>query len=187
MTDYVKNNSNNTPAGVGTDQSMDWNDTLENDGKEFIILPEGDYNFIVTGFERGRFPGSAKISPSNKATLTLQVETDEGIGSTRLDLILNRVVEFKVSAFFRCIGQKKSGERLVMDWNNVVGSQGRAHFKPREYEKNGEKRKVNDVERFYDYDKKYFPAGTSYTGSGTATAAPKQVKWTEVNDEDLPF
>ena len=40
---------------------MDWNDVIEDDGQEFVLLPEGDYNFVVTNFERGRFPGSAKI------------------------------------------------------------------------------------------------------------------------------
>ena len=39
---------------------MDWNDEIENDGQEFVLLPEGDYVFKVTGFERGRHPGSAK-------------------------------------------------------------------------------------------------------------------------------
>ena len=95
MADYINNNT-----------GMDWDDAIENDGQEFIILPEGDYNFTVTDFERGRFPGSAKMSPCNKATLTLQVKTEDGIASIRTDLILNRVVEFRISAFFRCIGQK---------------------------------------------------------------------------------
>ena len=39
-----------------------------------------------------------------------------------------------------------------MDWNSVVGSRGRAHFKPRSYTKDGQTRTVNDVDRFYDYD-----------------------------------
>jgi hypothetical protein len=44
-----------------------------------------------------------------------------------------------------------------MDWNKVVGSQGRAHFKPRTYtNQNGEEKQANDVERFIDYDEKYF-------------------------------
>ena len=57
---------------------MDWGDTIENDGQEFIILPEGDYTFTVTNFERGRFPGSAKIPACNKATLTIQIDNDKG-------------------------------------------------------------------------------------------------------------
>ena len=36
---------------------MGWDDVLENDGQEFITLPEGDYTFTVTAFERGQFPG----------------------------------------------------------------------------------------------------------------------------------
>jgi hypothetical protein len=45
---------------------MDWDDAIENDGQEFIILPEGDYNFTVTDFERGSFPGSPKCPPATR-------------------------------------------------------------------------------------------------------------------------
>ena len=72
MADFVNNN-------VG----MDWTDTIESDGQEFVLLPEGDYNFVVSAFERGRFPGSAKMQACNKATLTLQVETKQGVASVR--------------------------------------------------------------------------------------------------------
>ena len=148
MSDY---NSNN--------MCMDWDDTIENDGKEFVTLDEGDYNFTVTGFERGRFPGSAKIPPCNKAVLTLSVDTPDGIAITKLDLIMYRTLEWRISSFFRCIGQKKHGERLVMDWSKVTGSKGRARFKPRTYtDKNGDERQANDVDRFYDYEDKFFPA-----------------------------
>lgn len=153
---------------------MDWDDAIENDGQEFIILPEGDYNFTVTDFERGRFPGGPKVPACNKATLTLQVKTKDGIAMVRTDLLLYRSLEWRISAFFRCIGQKKHGERLVMNWNKVVGSKGRAHFKPRKYTKDGEERQANDVDRFYDYDEKNFPA---------------EDDWMTVPDgaEDLPF
>lgn len=165
MTDRINNNV-----------AMDWNDTIENDGQEFIILPEGDYNFTVTDFERGRFPGSAKMAACNKASLTLQVRTEEGIASIRTDLILNRLLEWRVSAFFRCIGHKKHGERLIMDWNRVVGSRGRAHFKPRAYvDRDGNERQANDVDRFYDYDEKFFAGETEHN-------------WTELTgDDELPF
>lgn len=155
------------------DGCMDWDDAIENDGQEFIILPEGDYNFTVTDFERGRFPGGPKVPPCNKATITMQVKTDDGIASIRTDLLLYRSLEWKISSFFRCIGMKKHGERLVMDWNKVVGSRGSTHFKPRTYTKDGEERQANDVDRFYDWDEKYFPAGS---------------EWMEIeDDDDLPF
>lgn len=151
-------------ADIYQNQNMflDWEDTIETDGQEFIILEEGDYVFEVVDFARGRYPGSAKIPPCNKASLTLQVKTEDGIARIRTDLILYRSLEWKISSFFRAIGQKKHGERLTMDWKCVVGSQGRAHFKPRTYtDRDGNERQTNAVDRYYDWDEKYFPVEES--------------------------
>ncbi len=139
------------------DMIMDWNDSIENDGQEFVLLPEGEYNFTVTNFERGRFPGGPKIPPCNKASITLNVDTDEGLAIVKFDLLLYRTLEWRISSFFRSIGQKQHGERLTMDWNKVVGSRGRARFKQRSYiDANGDERFVNDVDRFIDYKEEFF-------------------------------
>ncbi len=136
---------------------MDWGDTIQKDSSEFVILPEGDYNFEVASFERGRFPGSAKIPACNKAALQLKVETDAGTAMVFADLILYRTLEWKLSEFFRCIGRKKDGEPLVMDWN-IIGCKGRAHFKPRTYtDKDGNEKQANNVEKYLDYDPANFP------------------------------
>lgn len=147
---------------------MDWNDSIESDGQEFILLEEGDYNYVVTNFERGRFPGGQKIPACNKATITVQVDTADGVASIKFDLLLYRSVEWKISAFFRSIGQKKHGEKLVMNWNKVIGSVGRAHFKQRKYTNQaGEEKVINDLDKFIDYDPKYFSV--------------------DIDDKDLPF
>ncbi len=146
---------------------MNWDDAIESDGQELVLLPEGDYTFTVTGFERGRFPGSAKIPPCNKASLTLSIDNDQGPAIVRVDLIRYRTLEWKIAAFFRCIGQKKHGEKVTMDWSRVQGARGRAHLRPRTYIRDGEERQVNDVDRFYDFD----PAAM----------------YTEIRDADLPW
>ena len=146
---------------------MDWDDVIQDDGQEFVVLPEGDYTFTVTNFERGRFPGSAKIPACNKATISINIDNDKGVANARFDLILYRTLEWKIASFFRCIGKKKHGEKVVMDWNKVVGARGKAHIKPRTYTKDGEERQVNDVDRFLDYD--------------------PSVAFTEVKDADLPW
>ncbi len=139
------------------DMLMDWNDAIEEDGQEYVLLPEGDFNFTVTNFERGRFPGGPKVPACNKATITVQVDTKEGIATVKFDLLLYRSLEWRISSFFRCIGQKKHGEKLTMDWNKVIGSKGRAHFKQRSYTNNqGEEKFTNDIDRFIDYNEEFF-------------------------------
>ena len=103
MSDFYENNAANG--------CMDWDDVIESDGQEFVILEEGDYIFTVTGFERGRFPGGPKVPACNKAALTLQVKTDEGIATVRTDLLLYRSLEWRLSSFFRCIGQASPERR----------------------------------------------------------------------------
>ena len=116
------------------DGCLDWGDAIEKDGQEFVILPEGDYVFTVVDFERGRHAGSAKLPPCNKATLTMEVKTADGrTARLRNDLFLHRNTEWRISAFFRSIGRKAKGERLVMDWNHIIGTMGIAHVKPRTY------------------------------------------------------
>ena len=130
---------------------MEWNDSILEDGQQTPILEEGDYNFVVAAFERARHPGSAKVPPCNKAVLSLMINTPNGSVVIKTDLLLYRTLEWRISAFFRSIGQKKHGERLAMDWSKVPGAAGRAHIKVSEYtDKWNTVRKKNEVGYFID-------------------------------------
>ena len=131
---------------------MGWDDVIEDDGNGFILLEEGDYDFTVTGFERGRHNGSAKIPACNKAIITLSIDSPQGVAEIKENLILYKTMEWKISAFFRSLGLKKHGERLTMDWDHVLGAAGRAHIVQREYIGNdGTNKKANNVGYFIDY------------------------------------
>ena len=39
---------------LNIEREFEWNDTIEHDSDEFIILPAGDYDFEITNFERAR-------------------------------------------------------------------------------------------------------------------------------------
>ena len=131
---------------------LDWDSTIEEDGSGFVLLPEGDYDFTVSGFERGQHNGSDKIPSCPKALLTLSVETPNGVAEVKDQMILYKTLEWKLSSFFRSIGMKKHGERLVMDWNAVLGASGRAHITQRSYVGNdGTTRKANNVAYYMDY------------------------------------
>lgn len=137
---------------------MNWDDAIEKDGDEYIVLPEGDYPFKVVSFERGRFQGGEKIPACPEAVLTLEVEYNGETVRVVDRLKLHKSLEWKLASFFRSIGLKKHGERLVMDWSKVPGAEGRGHFKPRKYKNdNGEEREANNLAKYLDYDEAKMP------------------------------
>ena len=104
-----------------TEGELGWNDVIENDSPEFVILPDGDYDFEVIDFERGRHNGSEKLPPCNKAIVHIRIEGKEGISIIKHQLFLHTITEGMLCAFFTGIGQRQKGERLKMNWSRVVG------------------------------------------------------------------
>ena len=132
---------------------FDWNSTISNDGEamEYILLPEGDYDFTVTGFEKSEHPGSAKIPPCPKAVLELTIKTASGIGTVRENLYLEEGSEWKLCAYFKCIGMRSHGEKYTMNWDKVLGAKGRAHIIVDTWEgTDGVTRQNNKVKKYLD-------------------------------------
>ncbi len=132
------------------EKELQWDDMITKDASDFLLLPEGDYNFMVESFERGRHGGSEKLPPCNKAILTLRIDAPEGTAKITHNLFLHSKTEGMLSAFFTCIGQKKKGEPLKMNWGAVPGSTGRCKVGIHPYKnRDGEERKSNDIKKFY--------------------------------------
>ena len=125
-----------------------WEDEIENDGQDFFLLPEGEYPFTVTKFERGRSKGNGKMPPCNMAILQLHVNEQAYITEY---LLLNSKMEWKLSQFFVSIGLKKRGERVRMNWSKVLGASGMCRIKVEEYTgDDGKVRHSNKVDAFLD-------------------------------------
>ncbi len=137
---------NTTTAGT----ALDWDSTIENDSS-FELLPEGDYEFTVTKFERSRHHGSAKLPECNKAVLTLELKGANGIkGVITHNLFLHSSTEGMLCAFFAAIGSRKHGEPLKMNWDDVQFANGRAKVGTRKWKgDDGEERSSNEVKKFY--------------------------------------
>src|SRR5690606_631365 len=116
-----------------TERELGWEDTIEKDGGEYVLLPEGEYNFTVAKFDRARFNGSNNLPPCNQAKLEITVHSPEhGNVIVFHNLFLHTKTEGLLSNFFSGIGQKKKGEPLRMNWNAVIGAKGRCvieHYK----------------------------------------------------------
>ena len=129
-------------------RELGWNDPIEKDGSDFTLLDPGEYDFAVRSFERKRFAGSAKLPPCNQAVLTLEID-----GTTvESSLFLHSKTEGLLCQFFRSIGSRKHGERIVMDWGKVPGSTGRCKIGHRKWtgSKDGKEHLSNQVEKFLD-------------------------------------
>lgn len=110
------------------EREFGWDDTIQQESPEFILLPEGLYNFVVKSFERSRHmpnpqnPG--KLPACNKATVFIEISTAQGEAVLKHNLFLHSSTEGLLSAFFGAIGQKKKGEPLKMNWQTIVGARG---------------------------------------------------------------
>lgn len=131
-------------------RELGWDDEISREGGEFLLLPEGDYNFVVESYERARHPGSDKLPACNKAILHLRVTAPEGEIHLEHNLFLHQRTEGFLSEFFTSIGLKKPGEPLRMNWNQVLGCTGRLKLGVHTWRtKDGEERKSNQVKKFY--------------------------------------
>ena len=142
---------------VTEDKELGWEEEINQEGADFILAPEGDYDFKVVSFTRERHNGSDKLPPCNKAVLDIEVATPKGAAHIRHQLFLHTKTEGMLSAFFIGIGQKKHGEPLRMNWNNVIGSTGRCKVGIREY--NG--KQYNEIKKFYDPSKNVVATDTT--------------------------
>jgi hypothetical protein len=130
-------------------RELGWDDPIENDGPEFVVLPEGDYDFEIIDFERARHPGSEKLPPCPKAIVHIKIIGKEGISIIKHNLFLLQTdtQEGLLCAFFVGIGQRKRGEKNYrMNWNAIIGARGRAKVGIREYNGN----KYNEIKKFYE-------------------------------------
>ncbi|MDF2649829.1 MAG: BCBBV1cgp15 [Paenibacillus sp.] len=166
---------------MSNERELGWDDTIEKDGGEFVLLPEGDYNFTVVKFERSRFQGSTNLPACNQAKLELTVHCPKNGDVTIFhNLFLHTKTEGLLSAFFSAIGQKRKGEPLRMNWNAVIGAKGRCQLEHNKYTSKGEDRVNNQVKRFYPYE-------DYLKQSGTQQPQYQQQQYQQQNQHQAPF
>ena len=79
------------------EHELGWDDTITKDSNEFILLPEGEYNFTVESFDRGRHNGSEKLPPCNKAILKIRISSPQGEVTLTHNLFLHTITEGMLS------------------------------------------------------------------------------------------
>ncbi len=154
------------------ERELGWEEEIENDGNDFVLLDEGVYPFKVTKFERGRSKGSDKLPPCNMAILTIRVNDETTITE---NLILHSKLEWKLCQFFASIGLRKHGEKMRMNWSKVPGATGRCKIIVEDFTgRDGNVRQTNRIDKFLDPDEQ----GDAPNVKPVANSQPQQRKWT---------
>lgn len=123
---------------------FDWDDEIEKES-EFTLLNEGDYDFEIVNFERGNYDGSDKIPPCKMAIITFKVTDGKDSNNIMERYYLCGSMEWKLSELFKSVGLKKSGEKIKMPWNKLIGSKGRCKVVVQEYDG----RSYNRINKLY--------------------------------------
>lgn len=135
--------------------TYDWDDEIVNENSDFILIPDGDYEFTVEKFERGTFDGSSKLPSCKKAIVTFSIKAVEGTVSITENFLLCSSLEWKLSSLFLSVSMKKHGEPLRMNWSGLIGKTGRCHVIVDKFtKKDGSEGKSNKISKFYAYDDK---------------------------------
>ena len=82
---------------------LDWDGEVSNEGG-FVLLPEGDYPYTITKFERARYNGSSKVPPCRMAQLTVTVHGEQGDASITCRLFLLAKFQWKIAELFVSLG-----------------------------------------------------------------------------------
>lgn len=137
-------------SDINNGYELDWGAEIERESA-FVLAPAGDYDFTVIGFSRERHAGADWLPACNKAVLSIRIVTPAGDECTiKHNLFLHSKREWQLCEFFTAIGQRRSGQRVAMNWNAVNGATGRCKVKIRKYTKNGSEYETNDIEKFYE-------------------------------------
>lgn len=123
---------------------------------DFVLLPEGEYEFTVVKIESSRYtPGpNSKIGPCKQVVVTLRVK--DPASGREVDLKHNLYMWSStiglIAQYQDAIGIHKKGEPLTFNWNPSFheGKTGKLQLTHRDYKnKDGETVKTNNIKKMY--------------------------------------
>lgn len=157
---------------MNVSQGFGWDDEVEE--SMFELIPDGDYRFEVTGFERSWYEAKAgsKIASCNQADIEFTIKWTNESGDLKTNklthkLKLSRTLQFLIYQFFESIGLRKKGDGTTkMPWDQIVGKTGICEIGHHEDSKGTE---YNDIVRCYPPES----APTVISNGKVAESSPK--------------
>jgi len=149
------------------------------DGEPLIGIPEGEHYFRVRNVTKG----FDEKHQCDAATVTLEVRAGETTATIQDKLPCHTAFEWKLGAFFKSLGLRKSGEKLRMNWDAAVGQWGRCKI----VIKKGRERDFHNIGSYLDRNGKQPPAWCVEPLGAAAAPAPQRQAPEPTEDDGAPF
>lgn len=128
-------------------QAFGWDDEATVEDSSYEVLPEGTYDYEVTGFDRGRYEGSANMAPCPMAKVRIRCTDTEGTtasGTGFVNFYLNSKTLWKITAFLKSTGildpETPEGQTYPLSLfskDNAMGTTGRCKVKVTQSKRDG--------------------------------------------------
>lgn len=112
-------------------KALGWDDEIEE--SSFEVIPDGDYKFEVTKFERGWWEpqrSDSRIPQCPQAEIEMTIRWTNESGKTRTNKLIYKlklvdILQFAIYQFFESVGLRKKGDGTTkMPWDSIVGTIG---------------------------------------------------------------
>lgn len=90
---------------------LNLNDSIEKES-QFVDIPEGEYEAIIDHIENDVCQWNNEYNGNPMISVYVNIQTPEGEGQLRDNIVLNSDFEWKLSQLFLGTGQKKKGQPL---------------------------------------------------------------------------
>lgn len=161
------------------DREFAWDDEIVDEGGNYELLPEGDYDFTVAKVERARSQDNTKkggLPACNMAKVTFTVWGPDSSRDITENFVLHSKMEWKLSQLFLSVGMKKHGEPLRMNWTGIVGKTGKCQVKIKTFKKKDNSEGTsNEIKKYYAYDEEV----TTVSAQPNTAPQPQQYQYSQ--------
>lgn len=145
---------------------LDLNGSIEKES-QFVDIPEGEYDGVIDHVENDLCQWNNDYNGNPMISVYVNIQTMEGEGQLRDNIVLNSDFEWKLSQLFLGTGQKKKGQPLPNLGRAIQELPGmRVRVKIVKRPGKGDKANTfySNIDKYIE--KKPAPAGSGWSGGG---------------------
>ena len=166
------NNMNANANAMDENREIGWGEEIVGEEQQFVLLPEGDYDFIVDGvnYNRKKMDDGTTVGFSE---IICRVKTLDGDVIVKSNIKLVQKMMWKITEFFVCLGMGQVGQKFKTDWPATRGRTGKLKITHREYNK----KTYHQVDKFLPpvvQNPQGYPAPVAAAWTPTQGYAPQQ-------------